>query len=126
MRLYEAIRLGSKLHPQGFGGFRNYQGGTIVTCAIGAVGEAIGLDLKKNINAERLRHHWPWMFQTSSPCPVCQCEYQVICIITHLNDDHRWTRERIADWVETIEPQEPLADPAPACVLTASLAEEEE
>jgi hypothetical protein len=22
----------------------------------------------------------------------------------HLNDDHRWTREQIADWVQTIEP----------------------
>jgi hypothetical protein len=25
----------------------------------------------------------------------------------HLNDDHRWTRERIAEWVATVEPKEP-------------------
>jgi hypothetical protein len=29
--------------------------------------------------------------------------------VTHLNDDHRWTREQIADWVATIEQAEDVA-----------------
>ncbi len=27
-------------------------------------------------------------------------------MVIHLNDDHRWTREQIADWVATVEPSE--------------------
>ncbi len=27
----------------------------------------------------------------------------VLTIVTHLNDTHRWTRERIADWLDTLE-----------------------
>jgi hypothetical protein len=34
---------------------------------------------------------------------VCEQLDVVGRIIPHLNDDHRWTRERIADWVESIE-----------------------
>lgn len=26
-------------------------------------------------------------------------------VIAHLNNEHRWTRERIADWVESVEKQ---------------------
>jgi len=33
--------------------------------------------------------------------------------IAHLNDGHGWTRERIADWVATIETQE-TAEPVKA------------
>jgi hypothetical protein len=29
-------------------------------------------------------------------CPACEQPGGVV----HLNDDHRWTRERIADWLE--------------------------
>ena len=30
-------------------------------------------------------------------------------LITHLNDDHKWTREAIADWVEGIEREQEQA-----------------
>lgn len=29
-------------------------------------------------------------------------------MVTHLNDDHFWTREHIASWVASVEPQEVL------------------
>jgi hypothetical protein len=32
--------------------------------------------------------------------------------IAHLNDYHKWTREQIADWVETMEPVAAAAAPA--------------
>jgi hypothetical protein len=38
------------------------------------------------------------------PCPACgkvgaECH---LTLLAHLNDDHRWTRERIADWLDTL------------------------
>lgn len=42
-----------------------------------------------------------------SSCPVTGCwlrsNNQLDAVIPHLNDVHRWFRERIAEWVETIE-----------------------
>jgi hypothetical protein len=37
------------------------------------------------------------------PCGCIQEELPLGLMIMHLNDRHRWTRERIADWVETVE-----------------------
>jgi hypothetical protein len=35
-------------------------------------------------------------------CPEAGCRKQLLLdsLIIHLNDDHRWSRERIADWVD--------------------------
>lgn len=37
-------------------------------------------------------------------CPSRDCEKSgpIRSMIMHLNDDHRWTRESIADWLENI------------------------
>lgn len=41
-------------------------------------------------------------------CPACHGIYEhVHRLIPHLNDEHKWTRERIADWVQTLEPSVP-------------------
>ena len=51
----------------------------------------------------------------SIPCPSIPCpgdercqlfqdsSSSVIMYVIHLNDSHQWTRERIADWLETID-----------------------
>lgn len=52
-------------------------------------------------------------------CPACHgAAVSVFRLISHLNDTHRWTREAIADWVQTIEDaQQPQFDqPAPVAV----------
>jgi hypothetical protein len=50
---------------------------------------------------------------TLRTCPDCTKADYVFRVIAHLNDDHRWTRERIADFVETIERHhEPLIENA--------------
>jgi hypothetical protein len=58
----------------------------------------------------------PWyaFTQTVRACPVCSKEdaLTISRMIPHLNDHHRWTRERIADWVETIERERQQADEA--------------
>lgn len=109
MTLSEAIRLGAALRPQGFGEFERHGR----TCAIGAAMEA---------TAFWQTAVWPegWMalFNQATTCPDAGCQFAwpvdearlVWDVIVHLNDHHRWARERIADWVETLE----RADAAPA------------
>ena len=99
MRLSEAIRLGAMLRPQGFGIF-SAQFGAKATCAYGAAKDALGRDF-------RAVSEWPWLI-TEYPCPDCGLSgVAALSIVSlHLNDYHRWTRERIADWVETIENQQ--------------------
>jgi hypothetical protein len=106
MKLSEAIRLGSLLRPQGFRALVDPYGGS---CALGAAMEATGHPTKAPREIE------PWdVFPLLTSgllfrCPRCHHtnELQGMCgIILCLNDTHKWTRERIADWVATIEPEE--------------------
>ena|ERR1043165_3864344 len=103
MRLSEAIRLGALLRAQGRGAYLDDHHHT---CTLGAALEAIG-------RLERAEHVivpwgelWPWLCLV----PACRCPADcgtviigLIHLIAHVNDDHCWTRERIADWVTTIE-----------------------
>lgn len=96
LRLSEAIKLGSMLRPQAF--WENFT--AIGSCAIGAGLEAVG---KRWDYATSI---WPWL-NAPQACPECGVEHERGgWVITHLNDIHHWTRERIADWVATVEPAE--------------------
>lgn len=114
MKLSEAMRLGSMLVPQGFGDLLDYKTDTreiIAACAAGAAHLAVGGLVDQDVCWEE---PWPWVGVTRQPCPVPLCiscsEAVVGTLIPHLNDHHLWTRERVADWVETIEPTEVDAD----------------
>lgn len=105
MKLSEAIRLGAMIRPQGFiiGPYDCFR----KSCALGAALEAVGLGY--TYAHQKVKERWTWI--NNEPvlkCPECKDvgEFQYI-VGVHLNDFHRWTRERIADWVATIEPQEP-------------------
>lgn len=92
MRLSEAIRLGSMLHPQSFGWLRAYgsDDAIVATCAMGAA-EEVGCDTEE-YKAGKVA------------CPECpNLAGSLYGVVVHLNDGHRWTREAIADWVATIE-----------------------
>jgi hypothetical protein len=69
------------------GGISRYQGGelvTFITCP------------------------WYTFLERITPCPACsRDEMELDRLIAHLNDKHKWTRERIADFVETLEPKDP-------------------
>ena len=99
MKLSEAIRLGSLLGPQLFGILHNDAGGT---CAWGAALVAVS-----HFRWDRgfVMGIWPWVLSDISPCPADNCDKQhrAYYMIVHLNNDHRWTREHIADWIATIE-----------------------
>jgi len=109
MKLSEAIRLGSMLRPQAKGGYFMNDG----SCAIGAAADAIGCqEIDRRGSAWRLigllGRHWPWLLRIDlRSCVACTAsQLSRHDQIAHLNDAHGWTRERIADWVATIEPQE--------------------
>lgn len=102
MKLSEAIRLGAMLSPQGCEELRSF--GT--TCALGAASEAIGIKIREGQQGpgKALRERFPILQQrTYHPTVVGHRRYLVSLIITDLNDEVRWTREQIADWVEMIK-----------------------
>ena len=96
MKYSQAIRLGSKLGPQGFGDPRRRP--AISLCANEAARVAFGID------ADAI---WrtPLATSQSPECPVCEemVEDELCGLVVHLNDDHRWSREQIADFVEDVE-----------------------
>lgn len=105
MPLHEAIRLGAMTTHQIFNAMRlEVEGDTIGTCALGAAYVAGGLTAQDN-----MMEHWP-ILKRFNVCPVAGCLFtrngsavhNVARLITHLNDNHRWTREHIANWVESI------------------------
>ncbi len=100
MRLSEAIRLGATMKPQGFGQAFTPDGGS---CALGAALDAIGVPQGYPFNI------WPEMIKEIlfwQDCPECgRAGAEIrLSMPAHLNDTHRWTRERIADFVELHEP----------------------
>lgn len=99
MKLSEAILLGSTLGPQIFGD--GFDKATMGTCANGAARLAMG-HATDHISIVEI---WPWLL-CPADCPVCGAIFDdtTAMIAMHLNDKHRWSRERIADWVATIEP----------------------
>jgi hypothetical protein len=107
MRLSEAIRLGALLKPQAFHSLFKDGG----SCALGAALDAIGLsDLD---DAEVLLRHFPDVAAIGVIlCPVCPAPQivsrgRVDSVVVHLNDQHGWTRERIATFVERLEADAP-------------------
>ena len=108
LKLSDAMRLGAMLGPQVFGKLRSVvavklpNGDTTIdegTCAIGAVLEATGFEE----NSRQLVERWPWILNLVA-CPACgddASHSDVLATIVQLNDSHLWTRERIADWLDT-------------------------
>jgi len=99
--LSSAIRAGSALGPQAFGEWRDDNG---ATCALGAAAAAeLGAEYEGGIN---LGEFWPYGDTARTFCPKGCFPYSnvhVFGLVVHLNDAHKWTREQIADWLESEE-----------------------
>jgi hypothetical protein len=119
LKLSDAIKLGAMMKPQGFG--RIYDGEN--TCAFGAAYDAIGIlerlcdEFKRGVHPllseeGQIRKYYEFTGWRVSRvlCPQCGVS-QPFFAITHLNDDHRWSREAIAGWVESLEKQSEIASP---------------
>jgi hypothetical protein len=122
-RLSDAIRLGSTMHPQCFHALFRWDGvftdrgrpSIAGSCAIGAAITAIGkaptsefVGLRSNEWNDELLKRWPKLGQEGAMCPDPWCGVSpdpnrtTMAMIVHLNDCHRWTRGKIADWLEGI------------------------
>lgn len=125
MTYSEAIRLGAMLGPQAFGCLRRRMKSGTQYCASGGALEAIGkFPACSGDGGLIIWQTWPWAEARLADLP-CGCFGGTTTTeaVFHLNDIHRWTRERIADWVETIEREHglteaPAAEPKP-CEVSA-------
>jgi hypothetical protein len=99
--LAQAILTGAHRRPsQSFGSYFGPEGGS---CALGAAYEGVYLLPHDAHDAvpRRLDRFFHCLENVSRRCPAgCKKQIPIGAMIVHLNDDHRWTREQIADWLE--------------------------
>lgn len=109
LKLSEAIMLNGMSKPQGYG--CESVASIDAPCAIGGALQTVGkqVTFDPSANYPIFFQEWPWVDQEAPEfCPACMDEiWRVADAIWHLNDLHRWSRQQIAEWVSTIEPQEP-------------------
>jgi hypothetical protein len=99
------IRAGVERRPdQAFG---DYFKGQRASCALGAAYEGM-YRLPRQIEGMHPTKDLEWFFDcleaTVRRCPAEACSKRLVlsAIIVHLNDDHRWSREQIAQWLEAV------------------------
>jgi hypothetical protein len=104
--LAKAIRAGAQRRPdQAFG---DYFIGQRASCALGAAYEGL-YRLKQDMHGRHPTKDLEWFFDclesTVRFCPGENCKKHLVlsALIVHLNDDHAWSREQIASWLESIE-----------------------
>jgi len=94
------IREGAARRPeQAYG---DYFKGQNASCALGAAYDGmyrVPGDPSKTRPTKDLDRVFNCLESTIRKCPACQKTLGLAVIIVHLNDDHCWSREQIADWV---------------------------
>lgn len=104
--LAEAILIGTHRRPvQAFGTYF----GKGSSCALGAAYEGVYLLPRDSTDVmpRRLDRFFHCLENVSRRCPAgCRKQIPVAAMIVHLNDDHRWSRERVARWLRG-EPDRP-------------------
>jgi len=96
MKLSELMILGSTLvrHVP-------HSGSPLITkegCALQIADYAAGMG---NL---RYSHSWAYGFNQTT-CPACQDSMpSVAYAVVHLNDNHKWSIDQIAQWVASVEP----------------------
>lgn len=102
--LAQAIMTGVSRRPvQSFGEYFGEDGGSD---ALGAAYEGIFL-LPRDVRGfhPRVWRLFDLLENTARRCPAgCPKHLPIAALMVHLNDDHTWSRERIADWVRDVTP----------------------
>jgi hypothetical protein len=97
--LADYIRAGASRGPQCFGSYFDEKGGS---CALGAVYEGVyhlPRDHGKLI-PDHLERLFRCLDEMTKKCPQgCSKRLPLAAMIVHLNDDHRLSREQIAEWL---------------------------
>ena len=103
MTLSEAIRLGAMTGSQAFSVMETHDG---ATCALGAACRAAGFG-RGNDRFSAMRNTWPILAQIARcPALVDGCDTvdaALESVIIYLNDEAKWSREHIADFVLKLE-----------------------
>jgi hypothetical protein len=118
LTLSESIRLGAMLSEQGFDGQMTPDG---PRCALAAACDALGIaayhdGVEFMVPLTALEERYPALHDQMVASPrypprVAHKRFRLGYVIAfHLNDDLRWSRERIADWVERLESERQPAD----------------
>ena len=97
--LAEYIRAGSTRGPQCFGSYFDEKGGS---CALGAVYDAFYHLPRQHgkLIPDHLERLFRCLDEVTKACPQgCHKRLPLASMIVHLNDDHRLTREQIAEWL---------------------------
>ncbi len=98
-QLAEFIRAGSARGPQCFGSYFDDTGGS---CALGAVYEGVYHLPRQHgtLVPDHLERLFRCLDETTKGCPRgCAKRLPLASMIVHLNDDHRMSREEIAEWL---------------------------
>jgi hypothetical protein len=105
--LAEFIRAGAVRRPDQ--AFSDYYRGRSASCALGAAYEGM-YRLPTQANGLRPTKDLEWFFDclegSVRKCPGgdgCKKTLSLASILVHLNDDHKWSRERIASWLDTLK-----------------------
>ena len=100
VELAAAIRHGVEGRPeQAFG---SYFEGRRASCALGAAYEGMYMLPREagGVRPVHLERLFDCLEYTLRSCPEgCKKRLTLASMILHMNDDHHWTRERIAEWV---------------------------
>ena len=97
--LAEFIRAGSARGHQCFGSYFDEKGGS---CALGAVYEGVYHLPREHgkLIPDHLERLFRCLDEVVKKCPQgCSKRLPLAPMIVHLNDDHRMTREQIAEWL---------------------------
>jgi hypothetical protein len=97
--LADFIRAGSSRGPQCFGSYFDEQGGS---CALGAVYEGVYHLPRQHgkLIPDHLERLFRCLDEMTKQCPMgCSKRLPLASMIVHLNDDHRMSREEIAEWL---------------------------
>lgn len=104
MKLSEAIRAGAKLRPMGEEDyFVEVAKEGICSCALGAAYEALMGRINEDHDdvSAALEYVYPWLFRDGWLVGPNGLRYSIGNVVAWTNDSGRFTREEIADWLET-------------------------
>ena len=105
------IREGMQRRPeQAYG---DYFKGQNASCALGAAYDGmyrVPGDTSKTRPTKDLDNIFDCLERTIRQCPAERCTKNLglAVIIVHLNDDHCWSRDQIADWVASLADSDPV------------------